>query len=160
MDTDAVEKTLAELGAKPSPSEEHGLSLIRDDDKVIFSPGISTAGFAEIRMVRQHLDRKVIATTIDAEGLAFAEEVITALGLQSQIETRLEDLTSAWNYPTDCFNFIYARLVLHYLPIQDLEMVLHNFAKSLKPDGRIFVYHQLFFNRSGKRRAYDAFMNK
>jgi len=106
---------------------------------MIFSPGISTAGFAEIRMVRQHPDRKVVATTIDREGLARAEEIITSLGLQGQIETRLEDLRGAWNYPREYFDFIYARLVLHYLSVQDLEVALKNFTRSLKSGGRIFV---------------------
>ena len=139
MDTSDADRTLAELGAKPSPSEEHGLSLVRDEDRLIFSPGISTAGFAEIRMARQRLDRKVIATTIDEKGLAFAREIITSLGLQHQVETKSEDLRGEWKYPANYFDFIYARLVLHYLPVQDLEVVLKNFAKSLKPGGRIFV---------------------
>ncbi len=139
MDTSNADKTLAELGAKPSPSEESGLSLVRDEDKTIFSPGISTGGFAEIRMVREHPARKVIATTIDKEGLAFAEDIIKSLGFQNQVETRLEDLTGEWKYPANYFDFIYARLVLHYLPVRDLEVVLENFAKSLKPEGRIFV---------------------
>lgn len=139
MDTSDADKTLAELGAKPSPSEEHGLSLVRDEDGLIFSPGISTAGFAEIRMVRQSPDRKVIATTIDEKGLAFARDIITSLGLQDRIETKLEDLRGEWQYPADYFDFIYARLVLHYLPVQDLEIVLKNFATSLKSGGRIFV---------------------
>lgn len=131
--------TLQTLGAMPSLSEEHGLSLIRDKDKLIFSPGISTGGFAEIRMVKDHPERRVIATTIDTEGLAFAKDVIAQVGFESQIETRLEDLQKEWNYPANYFDFIYARLVLHYLPLQDLEVVLRNFAKSLKSGGRIFI---------------------
>lgn len=67
---------LEELGAKPSTSEERGLAQIRGTDLTIFSPGISTAGFAEIRMAKQNPNRKIIATTIDKEGLNFARDII------------------------------------------------------------------------------------
>lgn len=130
---------LDELGAKPSTSEERGLAQIQDKDLMVFSPGISTAGFAEIRMARQNLNRKIIATTIDKEGLNFAREIINQVGLDSQIETREEDLRSDWNYPPNHFDFIYARLVLHYLSSQELDKVLAGFNKSLKEDGRTFI---------------------
>lgn len=130
---------LESLGAKPSISEEHGLSLINQDDLVVFSPGISTAGFAEIRMARANPLRKVVATTIDERGLKFAQEVIDEVGLQDQIETKLEDLREAGDYPSEYFDFIYARLVLHYLSAQDLDKVLANFHRTLKPDGKLFI---------------------
>lgn len=50
---------LKELGAKPSTSEERGLTLLRNTDLMVFSPGISTAGFAEIRMAKANSDRKI-----------------------------------------------------------------------------------------------------
>jgi len=131
-------KILEQLGAKPSTSEEHGLASIRRDDIIVFSPGISTAGFAEIRMARGNPQRKVIATTIDKKGLGFAEQVIGEVGLTDQIETRLEDLREA-NYQDNYFDFIYARLVLHYLSSQDLDSVLANFHRILKDGGKLFV---------------------
>lgn len=127
------------MGAKPSISEEHGLALIKHDDLTVFSPGISTAGFAEIRMARSNPQRKVIATTIDEKGLAFAREVIDEVGLTDQIETRLEDLREAEGYPDNYFDFIYARLVLHYLSSQDLDAVLANFHRTLKDGGELFI---------------------
>lgn len=130
---------LEALGAKPSISEEHGLSLLNPDDLVVFSPGISTAGFAEIRMARANPQRKVIATTIDEKGLKFAQDVIAEVGLQTQIETKLEDLRESADYPYDYFDYIYARLVLHYLSAQDLDTVLASFHRTLKPDGRLFI---------------------
>lgn len=130
---------LEELGAKPSISEEHGLALMKDTDLTIFSPGISTAGFAEIRMARGNPNRKIIATTIDEKGLHFAQDIIQQVGLEGQIETKLEDLRSEWNYPKNFFDYIYARLVLHYLSQQDLDKVLAGFSKSLKPEGRAFI---------------------
>ncbi len=130
---------LEELGSKPSISEENGLSKIRNTDNLIFSPGISTAGFAEIRMVKDNPNRKVIAITVDQKGLEFANETIKKLGYEKQIETKLEDLSKVWNYPEDYFDFIYARLVLHYLSKSDLDKVLNNFSKSIKSGGLLFV---------------------
>lgn len=130
---------LESFGAKPSLSEERGLSFIDDSDLVIFSPGISSAGFAEIRMAKANSERKIIATTIDEKGLSFAEEVITQMDLQNQIETRLEDLRSKNEYPDEYFDVIYARLVLHYLSSQDLDAVLADFYRTLKSDKKLFV---------------------
>lgn len=137
---EATKEEISEsLGAKASISEEHGLSLIDQDDLVIFSPGISTAGFAEIRMAQANPHRKVIATTIDEKGLKFAQEVISKVGLSDQIETKLEDLRNSNGYPSKYFDFIYARLVLHYLSSQDLDAVLTNFHRTLKDNGKLFI---------------------
>lgn len=130
---------LNKLGSKPSASEENGLSKLRSSDKVIFSPGISTAGFAEIRMAEVDPERKIIATTIDQKGLDFAKEVIKQTGFEHQIETKIEDLSGEWKYSNEYFDFIYARLVLHYLSFQDLNKVLKKFYNSLKPTGKLFV---------------------
>lgn len=149
-------KILEELGAKPSESEEHGLALLEDSDLSIFSPGISTAGFAEIRMARGNPRRRIIATTIDQKGLQFAEEIITGVGLQNQIETKLEDVRYG-EYPPGSFDFIYARLVLHYLSSQDLDKVLAKFSSFLKPTGRLFVVvrSEKNIDRSDNNVAFD-----
>ncbi len=148
---------LDELGAKPSTSEERGLARIRDTDLMVFSPGISTAGFAEIRMARANPNRKIIATTIDKKGLEFAREVIRQVGLENQIETKDEDLKSEWNYPANYFDFIYARLVLHYLSAKDLDVVLAGFNKSLKPNGKIFIVvrSEKNINKNDPNNSYD-----
>lgn len=150
---------LEELGSKPSISEENGLSKIRSTDNIIFSPGISTAGFAEIRMVKDNPNRKVIATTVDQKGLEFANETIKKLGYEKQIETKLEDLSKEWNYPENYFDFIYARLVLQYLNSQDLDKVLTWFYSSLKSDGLLFVVVRSVKNVSSKDQIvkFDAF---
>lgn len=129
---------LDELGAKPSTSEERGLAQLKDTDLMVFSPGISTAGFAEIRMAKQNQNRKIIATTIDKKGLDFANDVIAEVGLENQIETRDEDLRNG-SYPDNYFDFIYARLVLYYLSFVDLDNVLLKFYKSLKSEGQVFI---------------------
>lgn len=151
-----ADKLLEELGSKPSRSEERGLALLKPSDKTIFSPGISTAGFAEIRMVKDNLDRKVIATTIDEKGLEFARDVINQVGLANQIETKLEDLREA-NYPKSTFDFIYARLVLHYLSSQELDLVLLKLAESLKPGGNLFcvVRSKKNVNKNNPNIIYD-----
>ena len=130
---------LEALGAKPSISEARGLAWMDENDLVIFSPGISTGGFAEIKMTRANYRRTVIATTIDGKGLQYAREVINELGLEDSIQTRLEDLRNGENYPPESFDFIYARLVLHYLSMQDLDNVLLNFHRILKPKGKLFI---------------------
>lgn len=127
------------IGTKWSISEERGLWLIEDDDLVVFSPGMSTAGFAEIRMAQANPRRKVIATTIDESGLEFAQEVIGGVNLHGQIETLLEDLREENRYPDNSFDFIYARLVLHYLSAQDLDKVLCDFYRTLRPNGTLFI---------------------
>jgi SAM-dependent methyltransferase len=138
MEKRAALNLFEKFGAKPSRSEERGLALLHATDTVIFSPGISTAGFAEIRMVQDHPNRRVVATTIDKKGLDFAQDVIAQMDFSNQIETRLEDLR-AIDYSSETFDFIYARLVLHYLSFQDVTAVLENLNKSLKPGGKIFT---------------------
>lgn len=130
---------LEALGAKPSTSEARGLALMEENDLVIFSPGISTGGFAEINMARENSRRKIIATTIDENGLQYAREVIDAMKINDQIQTRLEDLRDGERYLPESFDFIYARLVLHYLSAQDLDKVLTNFHRILKPQGKLFI---------------------
>lgn len=135
METDILKS----LEARPSISEEHGISLLKDTDLLVFSPGISTAGSAEIRMAKANLKRHVVATTIDQKGLDFAKKVIEQTGLSDKVEPKLEDLRGKWTYPENYFDFIYARLVLHYLSAQDLDKVLQRFHKSLKQAGTLFV---------------------
>lgn len=134
-----TEQMLADLGALPSTSEEHGINLLSDQDLMVFSPGISTAGFAEIRMVRGNPRRRVIATIIDKKGLEFARKVISEVGLSNRIEARYEDLKDPMQYGEATFDFIYARLVLHYLSLDDLEKVLSAFHYILRKGGRLFV---------------------
>jgi SAM-dependent methyltransferase len=144
-----LELQLKELGLKPSISEENGLGLIRDTDLSVFSPGISTGGFAEIRMALANPNRKIIATTIDQKGLDYANKNIEELGLSDRVQTRLEDLTKEYPYPNEFFDFIYARLVLHYLSFQELNKVLAQFRGSLKMNGELFVVVRSVKNLDG-----------
>ena len=136
---DNFQQTLVTLGAKPSMSEEKGLALLRNDDLTVFCPGVSSGGFAEIRMALANKKRRIVATTIDTEGLNFTANNIRQLNLTSRIELKLENLLTDFPYPSNFFDYIYARLVLHYLSAQDLDKVLSNFKKSLKKSGHIFI---------------------
>ena len=122
-----------------SISENNGLSLISDQDKNVYSVGISTGGLAEIRMARTLANRHIIATTIDLEGASFAQSQIAQASLSDRIEVKMEDIAQPLPYADESFDFVYARLVLHYLPKNDLENALQELHRILKPTGRIFI---------------------
>jgi len=124
---------------KFSPSEKNGLSLLKSSDKRIFCPGISTCGLAEIQMALQNKERKIIATTIDKEGLEHTEKLINEYVLSDRIQVKLEDVTEPMPYEEKYFDFIYARLILHYLTKQQLDRTLSEFHRILKDSGSVFI---------------------
>jgi SAM-dependent methyltransferase len=121
-----------------SLSENHGLEELAPDDLNVYSVGISTGGIAEMRMAEVPL-RRIIATTIDQRGLNFAQQQITDAGLNDQIELKLEDAAEQLPYEDGHFDFIYARLVLHYLPKDLLTFSLSSLHRILKPGGKFFA---------------------
>ena len=127
------------LGAKFSPSEKKGVSLLEGTEVLVFCPGISTCGFAEIKMALQNKNRQIIATTIDTKGSEKTKKIIEQQGLSDRIQVKLEDVTKPMAYGDNYFDFIYARLILHYLTKQDLDRTLAEFYRVLKPNGRVFV---------------------
>ena len=130
---------------KPSPhtiesiSENNGLSLISDQDTSIYSIGISTGGSAEIRMAKAHKNRHIIATTIDQEGASFAQAKIDQALLYDRVVVKIEDIAHPLPYRDASFDFVYARLVLHYLPKNALQNALQEIYRTLKPKGRTFI---------------------
>lgn len=122
-----------------SLSERRGLELLTPADKQIYSVGISTAGLAEVRMAQESAERHIIATTIDAIGLNGVEQLIESHDLKKQIEAKLEDVRKPLSYGDETFDFIYARLVLHYLSKQQLEAALRELYRVLKKGGKLFV---------------------
>ncbi len=122
-----------------SISEKNGLEIIEENDLNILSIGISTSGSAEIKMAKKNPNSKIIATTIDEKGLNVVKEIIDKENLNNQIEVKLEDVTKKSNYPDNYFDYIYARLVLHYLNNKDLENALEELNRVLKPNGKIFI---------------------
>lgn len=124
---------------KPSESEKHGIDLIREKDINILSVGISTAGSAEIEMTKKNPSSHIVATTIDEEGLEFTRNMIEQYGLENRIELKIEDVSTKLPYNDEHFDFIYARLVLHYLDNQRLKQTLKEIRRILKKDGLFYI---------------------
>ncbi len=124
---------------KPSISEQNGLSLLGEKDKKILSIGISAGGAAEIEMARMNKDCHIIATTIDRAGLEFSKNIIDECGLSDRIELKLEDVSEKLQYKDKMFDFIYARLVFHYLDNQNLKNALLEMYRILKKEGKFFI---------------------
>lgn len=124
---------------KPSISEKNGLSLLKDTDKEILSVGISTGGSAEIEMARKNINSHIIATTIDKKGLQFSKKIIEDLGLSNRIEVKLEDISEKLSYKNEKFDYIYARLVFHYLNNMQLKNSLSEIYRILKQNGSFFI---------------------
>jgi SAM-dependent methyltransferase len=122
-----------------SQTEAYGLSLLTEADKSVLSVGISTAGAAEIQMAKGFSGRHVVATTIDRSGVKLALDAVKNAGVSSQVEVRFEDIAGNLSYPDESFDFVYARLVLHYLSKQQLEQALANIGRILRGGGRLFV---------------------
>ena len=141
----------------PSISEDHALDYLMDSDRKILSVGISTAGNAEIRMANSSTNRNIIATTIDREGALFTEKLVEEAGLSRQITVKVEDVKDHLPYSSNCFDFIYARLVLHYLPQSSLKSSLSELRRVLKDKGKIFVVVRSRDSKavSNKRATYD-----
>lgn len=120
-------------------SEDHGIAALTDNDLQVLSIGISTGGVAEIRMAEANPKRHIVATTIDEEGVVFAKKYIAEKHLEVQIEAKIEDVAEPLPYPNAHFDFIYARLVLHYLSKHKLVEALAELHRVLKPGGKLFV---------------------
>jgi|688.fasta_scaffold11209_2 SAM-dependent methyltransferase len=122
-----------------SISENRGIAALTPHDLKVYSVGISTGGSAEIRMAEQNSRRHIVATTIDPEGIRFARQRIEEKKLSNQIEVKLENVTTPLPYENGWFDFIYARLILHYLPKNQLENALKELHRILNVRGRMFI---------------------
>lgn len=127
------------MNIQASASEDHGISALTNDDLEIYSVGISTGGVAEIRMVEANPSRHVVATTVDEEGVAFAQKFIHERNMENQIDTKIEDVSQPLPYEDNHFDYVYARLVLHYLPKSALDKALGELHRILKPGRKLFV---------------------
>lgn len=124
---------------KSSTSEKNGLQLIEKSFKNILSIGISTAGFAEIEMAKLAPYSHIIATTIDNKGLNFTKKIIESKGLSKRINVKLEDVSNKMPYSDNTFDFVYARLVFHYLDNSKFEDALKEIYRVLKPHGLFYI---------------------
>ncbi len=123
---------------KFSISELDGLNLINKDMKNILSVGISTNGNAEVEMLNR-FEGIVTATTIDEKGLDCTRKIIEDKNLASRINLKLEDVRENNIYSDNYFDYIYARLVLHYLTDLELLEVLKEFKRILKENGLLYI---------------------
>ena len=141
----------------PSKSENNGLAILTDYDLQVYSVGISTGGVAEMRMAELNPKREVIATTIDPEGAKFAQKYIDDKELSKQITIKIEDVTQPLPYKDDSFDFIYARLILHYLTKTELPKALDELHRVLKNSGKLFVVVRSTkcYDASSKEAVYD-----
>lgn len=122
-----------------SISEKNGIALLSATDRKIYSVGISTGGSAEIKMAQSDRQRHIIATTIDSAGAEYAKQRVEKMGLSTQIEVKIEDVSQFLPYSDNHFDYIYARLVLHYLSKDALMSALSELYRILRTDGKMFV---------------------
>ena len=122
-----------------STDNRGGINLITEKDLNILSIGISTAGSAEIKMAEKNRNSHIIATTIDKEGLNYTKNIIEQYGLSDRIETKLEDISEKMPYNDEFFDFVYARLVLHYLDNENLTNALKEIKRVMKKHGRLYI---------------------
>lgn len=122
-----------------SISERNGINFLSPTDKKVYSVGISTGGLAEIKMARSDRKRHIIATTVDWAGAEYAKQCIRESGLSDQIEVKIEDVSQPLPYPHCHFDYIYARLVLHYLDKNALTSALTELYRVLRTEGKLFI---------------------
>lgn len=122
-----------------SISEINGVNLVDKNDINILSVGISTAGTAEIMMANKNPKCHIIATTIDKKGIESTRRIITEQNLTKRIELKIEDISQKLDYKNEYFDYVYARLVLHYLDNNQLENALSEINRILKKDGKLYI---------------------
>lgn len=128
-----------EKSFKSSKSEKRGLKLLNEEMQNILSIGISTGGIAELKMAQKCPAAKIVATTVDEKGANFSKEKLAQFKESERIEIKLEDVSQPMPYSDNMFDFVYARLVLHYLTKQQLECALKEIYRTLKPGGIFFI---------------------
>lgn len=122
-----------------SISERNGINFLSPRDKKVYSVGISTGGLAEIKMARYDRKRHIIATTVDLAGAEYVKQCVRESGLSDQIEVKIEDVSQPLPYPDCHFDYLYARLVLHYLDKDALTSALAELYRVLRTEGKLFI---------------------
>lgn len=122
-----------------SISELHGIELIDNKDLNILSVGISTAGSAEIEMAKRNPKAKIVATTLDEKGIKSTQKKILEQGLSERIQLKIEDISQKLTYRDEIFQYVYARLVLHYLDNERLKNALSEIHRILTKEGKLYI---------------------
>jgi predicted SAM-dependent methyltransferase len=122
-----------------SISELDGINLINNNMENVLSVGISTNGNAEIEMLNKNENLFIIGTTIDKKGIEKTKKIVSDKKIEDRFLLKLEDVRDKDIYEDDSFDYIYARLVLHYLTDSELNEVLKEFRRILKKDGLLYI---------------------
>lgn len=123
-----------------SISEKTGLQLIEPSFREILSIGISTAGYAEMKMASLAPQSRITATTLDRNGAELVEQMLLRAHLDDRITVKIEDIARTKPaQPGRPFDFVYARLILHYLAKDDLRKALKNIHDSMKVGSTLYV---------------------
>lgn len=122
-----------------SISELDGINLINNNMENVLSVGISTNGNAEIEMLNKNENLFIIGTTIDKKGIEKTKKIVLDKKIEDRFLLKLEDVRDKDIYEDDSFDYIYARLVLHYLTDSELNEVLKEFRRILKKDGLLYI---------------------
>jgi cyclopropane fatty-acyl-phospholipid synthase-like methyltransferase len=128
-----------EISPQFSRSEQAGIALAPVDAQNILSVGISTGGIAEMRMADLRPEAHIVATTIDQKGADFAQNLIRENGYDDRIDVRIEDVSQPIEYVDGTFDYVYARLVLHYLNKTDLATALSGLHRVVRTRGNLFA---------------------
>ena len=113
--------------------------VMSDKDKDVLSIGMSTGGETEMLFARLNPDRHVVATTIDSKGLELTREKIQRAGLSDRVKAIRQNVRNKMRYADNSFDFVYARLVLHYLDREGLKKALEEIRRVLKPGGKVYI---------------------
>lgn len=122
-----------------SISELDGINLINNNMENVLSVGISTNGNAEIEMLNKNENLFIIGTTIDKKGIEKTKKIVSDKKIEDRFLLKLEDVRDKDIYEDDSFDYIYSRLVLHYLTDSELNEVLKEFRRILKKDGLLYI---------------------
>ena len=138
-----------------SQSEQAGLENVPLNSELIYSVGVSTAGNAEMAFLERLPKTKVVASTLDDKGGELVSDLIEKKKLGDKISVKIEDVSQPLPYPDNNFDYIYARLVLHYLTKQELTNSLQELYRVTKENGRIFVVVQSVNNPQATTEKID-----
>ena len=121
------------------PSELHGIEAVPKDAQKIYSVGISSAGTAEAQIATNNPHCSLIATTISSDDAKYVQKKFNQQNLSQKVTVKVEDISKPLPYEDGAFDFIYARLVLHYLSRQALDAALRELYRTIKPGGQLYV---------------------
>ena len=75
----------------------------------------------------------------DTLAIEYTKEKMSTFPEGERIEAKIEDVSKKMPYKAKTFDFVYARLVLHYLTKQQLDAALKEIYRVMKPNGKIFI---------------------